>query len=155
MRKNPSSAGLKRANSSGVFTPSYYGTPVTAKRRSEIDVKMEYLRGNSGGLRNAKAVQQCIQLFNLAYPVTSAGVPSIAQRDLGLLLEAVALTVNPNTQIAIIEKGFLPAAQTCMSRLGRVKRPLTPKANNSKSRLDSTRSTRLFHRSPPMVDRVD
>jgi histone-lysine N-methyltransferase SETD2 len=47
---------------------------------------------------------QCIQLFNLAYPVTSVGAPSVSQRDLGLLLEAVALTVNPQTQIVLIEK---------------------------------------------------
>jgi hypothetical protein len=33
--------------------------------------------------------------------------------------EAVALTVNPKTQISLIEKGFLHAAQTCISRLGR------------------------------------
>jgi histone-lysine N-methyltransferase SETD2 len=118
VRKALPGSGMKRAGSSGVFTPSHYGTPATAKRRSEIDAKMEYLRGNSGALRNAKAAQQCIQLFNLAYPVTSAGAPSIAQRDLGLLLEAVALTVNPKTQMVIIEKGFLHAAQTCISRLG-------------------------------------
>jgi hypothetical protein len=45
--------------------------------------------------RYAEAVQQCIQLFNLAYFVTSAGVPSIAQRDLGLLLEVGLYTLKP------------------------------------------------------------
>ena len=113
-----SSAGsFKRVNSSG-YVPSYYGAPSTAKRRSEVDVSMERLRGASGALRNAKAAVKCVRLFNLAYPVTAAGTQSVSQRDLGLLLEAVALTTNPQTQITLVEKGLLQALQMCVQRLG-------------------------------------
>ena len=42
----------------------------------------------------------------------------MSQRDLGLLLEAVALTTNPQTQITLVEKGLLQALQMCVQRLG-------------------------------------
>ena len=112
------SAGSFKRTSSSLYVPSYYGTPSTAKRRSEVDVSMERLRGASGALRNAKAAVKCVRLFNLAYPVTAAGTQSVSQRDLGLLLEAVALTTNPQTQIALVEKGLLQALQMCVQRLG-------------------------------------
>ena len=69
-------------------------------------------------MRNAKAAVKCVRLFNLAYPVTAAGTQSVSQRDLGLLLEAVALTTNPQTQITLVEKGLLQALQMCVQRLG-------------------------------------
>ena len=100
------------------LAPSYYGVPSTARRRSEVDVSMERLRGSSGALRNAKAAVKCVRLFNLAYPVAATGTQSVSQRDLGLLLEAVALTTNPQTQFALVEKGLLQALQMCIQRLG-------------------------------------
>ena len=106
--------GLSRDSS----FPSYYGAPSTAKRRSEVDVRMEELRGSSGALRNAKAAVKCVHMFNLAYPVTAGGTQSVSQRDLGLLLEAVALTTNPATQTVLVEKGLFQALQMCVQRLG-------------------------------------
>ena len=130
-RSGSSSLGVSRKGSAGSlrrvtsasgtasgYAPAYYGAPSTAKRRSEVDVRMERLRGSSGALRNAKAAVKCVRLFNLAYPVTAAGTQSVSQRDLGLLLEAVALTTNPQTQITLIEKGLLQALQMCVQRLG-------------------------------------
>ena len=130
-RSGSSSLGVSRKGSAGSlrrvtsasgtasgYAPAYYGAPSTAKRRSEVDVRMERLRGSSGALRNAKAAVKCVRLFNLAYPVTAAGTQSVSQRDLGLLLEAVALTTNPQTQITLVEKGLLQALQMCVQRLG-------------------------------------
>ena len=109
---------FKRTSSSTGYMGAAYSS--TSKRRSEVDVSMERLRGNSGALRNAKAAVKCIRLFNLAYPVNKDGTQSVSQRDLGLLLEAVALTTNPQTQQTLIEKGLLQALQMCIQRLGGV-----------------------------------
>ena len=79
---------------------------------------MERLRGKSGALRNSRCGKECIHLFNLAYFVTKEGVPDVSQRDLGLLLEAVALTTNPKTQADLVEYGLLQAFQVCVHKLG-------------------------------------
>jgi histone-lysine N-methyltransferase SETD2 len=50
--------------------------------------------------------------------VTKEGVPTVSQRDLGLLLEAVALTTNPKTQADLVEYGLLQAFQVCVHKLG-------------------------------------
>ena len=120
VRRSGSSAGLKRvgSNQSGGLLPSNYGSYAHGARRSEVDVKMERLRGKSGALRNSRCGKECIHLFNLAYFVTKEGVPTVSQRDLGLLLEAVALTTNPKTQADLVEYGLLQAFQVCVHKLG-------------------------------------
>ena len=50
--------------------------------------------------------------------MTKEGVPDVSQRDLGLLLEAVALTTNPKTQADLVEYGLLQAFQVCVHKLG-------------------------------------
>jgi|TARA_B110000967_G_scaffold28523_1_gene26569 hypothetical protein len=100
------SFGKNRSSGAGGYNSAAYALN-TMTRRSEVDVSMELLRGKSGALRNAKAAVKCVHLFNLAYPVLKDGTQSVSQRDLGLLLEAVALTVNPATQQVLIEKGLL------------------------------------------------
>ena len=120
VRRSGSSAGLKRVGSSqsGGLLPSNYGSYALGARRSEVDVKMERLRGKSGALRNSRCGKECIHLFNLAYFVTKEGVADVSQRDLGLLLEAVALTTNPKTQADLVEYGLLQAFQVCVHKLG-------------------------------------
>ena len=117
VRRSGSSASFRRAGSSGGLVSSYAYAPSTAKRRSEVDVRMESLRGQSGAVRNAKAAVHCCQLFNLAYPVLADGTQSVSKRDLGLLLEAVALTTNPATQATLVEHGVLQAFMIAVNRL--------------------------------------
>ena len=50
--------------------------------------------------------------------MTKEGVADVSQRDLGLLLEAVALTTNPKTQADLVEYGLLQAFQVCVHKLG-------------------------------------
>jgi hypothetical protein len=102
----------------GSYASKWNAMSAGAKKRTEVDVKMEDLQGNAGGLRSKDAITQCVQLFNLAYPVDADGNVNVATRDLGLLLEAVSLTKNPTLQHALVERGIMQCFQVCIQRLG-------------------------------------
>ena len=70
---------------------------------------MERLRGSSARCQPHKAAVSA-RLFNLAYPVTAAGTQSVSQRDLGLLLEAVALTATRRRRSLSSRRGCAGAA---------------------------------------------
>ena len=89
-----------------------------AKKRTEVDLKMEDLQGASGGLRSKDSITRCVQLFNLCYPVDEHGVTQVNTRDLGLILEAISLTKHPELQATLVSSGMLSGFQKCIKVLG-------------------------------------
>jgi len=89
-----------------------------AKKRTEVDLRMEDLQSALGGLRSKDAVAHCVQLFNLCYPVDEHGATQVNTRDLGLILEAISLTQNPNLQAELISSGMMSCFQKCIKVLG-------------------------------------
>lgn len=89
-----------------------------AKKRTEVDLRMEDLQSAAGGLRSKDAVAQCVQLFNLCYPVDEHGATQVNTRDLGLILEAISLTQHPNLQAELIASGMMSCFQKCIKVLG-------------------------------------
>jgi len=107
-----------RAPAAGSYAAKWANISSGSQRRSEIDVAMDDLRAQKGGLRNEKACLKSIGMFNLAYPVDEKGESQVSERDLGLLLEAISMTTSLQLQKVLAERGGAGALQTCISRLG-------------------------------------
>ena len=102
----------------GSYASKWSAMAADAKKRSEVDLRMEELQSTTGGLRSKEAIAQCVQLFNLCYPIDADGKTQVSTRDLGLILEAVSLTMNPNLQAEIVHSGMMACFQKCITTLG-------------------------------------
>lgn len=115
----PSGSNVRRVRApAGSYAQKWSAMSAGAKKRTEVDLRMEEYQSTSGGLRSREVISHFMGLFNLCFPVDADGRTEVSTRDLGLILEAISLTKNPNLQAALVENGILSQFQKCIHVLG-------------------------------------